>query len=787
MTYHFPKIRGYISFTMIVILIIINLNVITIHVSSSKAPHQSKNGNFNLEKIIEFDYDVRGAVFSNDGSSLAVALSDKNISIYETSTWTITNVFRAEYEWGVHLYFSPNNSIIAVNDYNSIKFYDVKTGGFIKKIDGYSDYIYDVSFSPNGNYLVLVSEKDKVHMWNVKNWSYYNITIPEGDLQHWAIGNIVEWAVNSTWLYISTSHWTCWTYVWDMQFRNIVKTWGGIGSPIGISNQGDKLFSQSAIYDANTGVLIRNIWPNDDGDYDYYSCDKWTTFDDAIMIRFSKEIEGRNTDESRHYDCATSDDYGVLDIATGDILQFIDKDLSYTSWIYCPNRNMCATIDHSFIKIYLNDGDQDSCPDYSDDFPFDPAASIDTDGDCSPDEWNPGKSQKNSTTGLYIDSWPTDLAASLDSDGDWYPDRWTPGMGPENSTSGLTRLDDLPFEPAASKDADGDGWPDEWNEGCDEDDSITGLHLDVFPSDPTQWNDTDEDGFGDNLAGNNSDIFPLDRAASKDTDGDGYPDCWNAGKTQIDSTTGLKIDDFPLNHSQWNDTDGDGWGDNYGNPSWWRNRTIGLFIYGAYKPDAFPLDPTQWNDTDGDGFGDNQSGSNPDLFPDDKWDWNDTDSDGVGDNYDTDIDGDGWGNPDEKKYGTDPWDYQSYPKDFDGDQIPDTFDDDIDNDGYNNTDEIKFGSDPYDNSNVPINNNTNVTEINDTETHEPQNESLKEIINPILPENDDDDGDDGKDNTLNDDSFSFFWLWLVFGIIILLLTGTIILFTFFRCRKGKST
>lgn len=69
---------------------------------------------------------------------------------------------------------------------------------------------------------------------------------------------------------------------------------------------------------------------------------------------------------------------------------------------------------------------------------------------------------------------------------------------------------------------------------------------DIFPRDATEWDDTDSDGVGDN-----ADTFPDDPAASVDTDGDGYPDVWNAGKTELDSTTGLKLDLYPEDPKQW--------------------------------------------------------------------------------------------------------------------------------------------------------------------------------------------------------------------------------------------
>jgi hypothetical protein len=120
------------------------------------------------------------------------------------------------------------------------------------------------------------------------------------------------------------------------------------------------------------------------------------------------------------------------------------------------------------------------------------------------------------------------------------------------------------------------------NDGCDD-------VEDAFPNDSTQWNDTDGDGYGDNLNGNNPDVFPNDS-------------------------------------TQWNDTDGDGYGDNLN----------------GNNPDVFPNDSTQWNDTDGDGYGDNLNGTNGDQLPLDPSDWLDFDSDGIGDSSDPDDDNDGY-------------------------------------------------------------------------------------------------------------------------------------------------
>ena len=59
----------------------------------------------------------------------------------------------------------------------------------------------------------------------------------------------------------------------------------------------------------------------------------------------------------------------------------------------------------------------------------------------------------------------------------------------------------------------------------------TELETDIFPNDPTQWSDQDNDGYGDNAGGTTPDGCPsvtgnstTDLFGCLDRDGDGYSD-----------------------------------------------------------------------------------------------------------------------------------------------------------------------------------------------------------------------------------------------------------------------
>ena len=174
------------------------------------------------------------------------------------------------------------------------------------------------------------------------------------------------------------------------------------------------------------------------------------------------------------------------------------------------------------VLLFDIDSDGDNVVDSLDAFPQDSSQTSDRDGDGYGD----------SSTGNQSDSFPDDSTQWEDVDQDGFGDN-AEGNNP----------DLFPSNPDQYKDTDGDGYGD----------STYGQDGDSFPDDATQWADTDGDGFGDNLEGTNPDACPdvsgsstEDRLGCPDLDGDGWSD---------------EGDAFPSEATQWADTDGDGYGD----------------------------------------------------------------------------------------------------------------------------------------------------------------------------------------------------------------------------------
>ncbi len=329
---------------------------------------------------------------------------------------------------------------------------------------------------------------------------------------------------------------------------------------------------------------------------------------------------------------------------------------------------------------------------------------------CIGDGWQGRVSLLNAQGGTIVDSYVDDNAASktlsttvasqsfvyfkIKADDSWCNDGFdytiTPSIDKSNRDTdedGFVDIDDDCDDVVGSStndrngciDTDGDGWSDP------ETGWLAQNGADAFYLEPTQWLDSDNDNYGDNLDGFEGDHCPfrrgystMDRFGCLDSDGDGYSDDDPGGLDGVTAWFAHPIglgDAFPIDETQWNDTDADGYGDNWAEESWNTTRLgwgIGSYFFNASTPDAcpfitgtssgdrygctdsdgdsysdgdlnwtvtngsdaFPFEESQWRDRDYDGWGDNQSeGANLiDDFPDNPTQWLDTDEDGWGDN-----------------------------------------------------------------------------------------------------------------------------------------------------------
>ena len=342
-----------------------------------------------------------------------------------------------------------------------------------------------------------------------------------------------------------------------------------------------------------------------------------------------------NSTLGNRYGCLDSDGDGwddVIDELPNVKHQWLDQDADgYGDNATGPEPDACPGVPGtSTIDRYgCVDSDGDGISDDNDAFPSDPTRASDVDGD--------GYDDLEDGCMLIAGNSTQDRLGCTDTDGDGYSDgdaQWTLING----------SDAFPDEATQHADQDGDGFGDnptgfEGDDcpttsgtsfrdvfGCDDED-VDGMSdtNDAFLGDGTQWNDTDSDGYGDEINGTQGDACPEDAGTSTndvygcvDSDGDGYSDL---------------NDVWPNDSTQWYDGDMDGFGDeNSGTdpdqcPDEYGTAFRGTLIgcpdtdgdgY-ADDEDAFPFHDSQHLDSDGDGWGDNEtSGAHkPDHWPND--------------------------------------------------------------------------------------------------------------------------------------------------------------------------
>ena len=136
-------------------------------------------------KILKSDQvkQVWTIAFSSNGKTLASGSSEKNLSVFdEHHNIRLLSIDTGEclkilgtYKNGhknqlrsVAFCPNPGNLLISGADDHAIKVWDINNGKCQKTIQGYTNRIWSVAFSPNAKMLVTGSEDNKIRLWNIQ-------------------------------------------------------------------------------------------------------------------------------------------------------------------------------------------------------------------------------------------------------------------------------------------------------------------------------------------------------------------------------------------------------------------------------------------------------------------------------------------------------------------------------------------------------------------------------------------------------------------------------------------
>jgi WD40 repeat protein len=192
---------------------------------------------------------ITGVAFSPDGTILATGAYEEPIKLWDAASGQELRTLGESA--GYAFVFSPDGSIIAtVIGEKSIKLWDVASGEALRSIDGHTDYISGMTFSPDGTKLASWSNglNDKtIKLWDVATGDELSTLNWQGDY----LNNVAFLPDGNTLVSIAEGEPIT---LWDVATGQVLRTFGDVtqGGNIVLSPDG-----QSVLYYGYQGDAIR--------------------------------------------------------------------------------------------------------------------------------------------------------------------------------------------------------------------------------------------------------------------------------------------------------------------------------------------------------------------------------------------------------------------------------------------------------------------------------------------------------------------------------------------------
>lgn len=131
-------------------------------------------------------YGVNAVAVSTDGRFVVSGGGDNTVKLWDVESGGLIKTFVGHSNRVTSVYLSAdkagNSRIVSGSDDHTVKLWDVKSGGLIKTFEGHTDYVQSVSVSPDNRTIVSGGLDNTIKLWDMETGRLiYSITLLPGN------------------------------------------------------------------------------------------------------------------------------------------------------------------------------------------------------------------------------------------------------------------------------------------------------------------------------------------------------------------------------------------------------------------------------------------------------------------------------------------------------------------------------------------------------------------------------------------------------------------------------
>jgi WD40 repeat protein len=209
-------------------------------------------------------YPIESITCSSDGSKIAASSRSGSIIVWDITrrniSWTKEIITSGEGYSFSNVFFSPDGSLLALADGNSVEIYDASNGTLLNSMEQKSHGGWKLAFSPDGQSIAIGERHGIIELWDVNTWS------SQGQLE--GIQEAIESvSYNSTGNLLTSVSYDGLVNIWDIKNKQLLRT---IFTPtmhtmyVAFSPKGDQLVVGSTnfikVWDVISGELLKSLY-----------------------------------------------------------------------------------------------------------------------------------------------------------------------------------------------------------------------------------------------------------------------------------------------------------------------------------------------------------------------------------------------------------------------------------------------------------------------------------------------------------------------------------------------